>query len=210
MTTPEPYTFDPAAFGGDPTPEEVTAIAKHLACRFPADAPIPEGIPARLTAEIIAALGRLAGDPALYAGTSLSAEGDARAVVELLDGLRSADYHKPLGDLANNLLPWGALLFRTARQAAAAAGSCRLGGPGPCDGPERVQLTAHSAFGKDAEMIGCPRHIASEALKWDHRGEVELTLAGDKDPVMRVQARLSGAWTHGLVPTWTGSIEAAG
>jgi len=188
MTTATPE-FDPEAWMDmDPSPVEVRDLAAHLASVIPTAYQPPHTDTARLLDRAHVALA------ALQSAVDVPT---AQAVAEALEGLRGHAYHRPLGDLANQLVPVGWRLVRTARQAA--AGGCRLGGEGPCDSGDRVTVWVYDDLAIDQDP-GCPRHAAKEALRWDHGRSVEVFLVGADESCRATIARLNGRLSP--LPLW--------
>jgi len=190
MTTTAAAVFDPEAWPADPSAEEVRALAARLAQLIPLGYQPPKAETARLLDQAHTAL------TALAEGKDLTTH--AEAVADALERLRGHAYHRPLGDVANCLVPGGCQLVRTARQAA--AGGCRLGGKGPCEGTGRVTVWVYDDLASEQDP-GCPVHAAQEAQKWDHGRSVEVYLVGPPEACQATRAHLAGLMSP--LPRWS-------
>jgi hypothetical protein len=195
---PHPDTYLMTTWPDDPTPNEVRALAAHLADRLtqPADHHSDKG--RELLAELHAALQRLTRATALDVT-------DTEAVATRLELLRSTEYHRPLGDHANALVPTGWRLVRTARQAE--RGGCRHGGPDACDSTGlRLRVVLFDPW-CDEHDPACPWHAAQDALRWDHGRTVEVVLVGPRAACEAAQAHLHGQMSP--LPRWTATMPGA-
>ncbi|MEU1824242.1 hypothetical protein ABZ502_17665 [Streptomyces abikoensis] len=182
------HTYDHARWQDrDPSLPEVVDLARHLAARLPD--------PAQHTGRDQAAVHQLIAVVKLLPIVSdtgqhpQAIETAAKAAHNGLEILRQLDYHQPLGDAANDLLPTSAFLYRLAHRAV--NGLCRLGGSGDCVGDGRVRVFVYDPFRTESEP-GCPGHAADEARRWDHGHTVEVVLIGQPDHTRDVLLRLDG------------------
>lgn len=184
--------YDPAHWADkDPSPAEVRALAAvlrhHLGAYRPATAAEQQAL-----APVLGGLDRILDEttkPADVVPATIAVASD-------LDSLRTAYYHQPTGDLANNLLPtaWG--MRRIARKAQ--SGQCRMGGTGPCSSPDdRVTVWVFDFVGavEAGDGVGCPKHGAETALEYDHGGECEIGFTGSRQACAKTLAYLGGRLT---------------
>lgn len=195
---PKPDTYVITAWPDDPTPNEVRALAAHLAHRLPEAADDHSDKGRELLAELRTALD----DMARAKSPAIS---DAEGVATRLELLRSTEYARPLGDRANALVPTGWRLVRTARQAE--RGGCRHGGPDACDSATlRLRVVLYDPW-CDEHDPACPRHAAQDALRWDHGRTVEVVLVGPREACEAAQDHLHGQMSP--LPRWTATMPGA-
>ncbi|MEU1674823.1 hypothetical protein ABZ752_22750 [Streptomyces roseifaciens] len=183
--SPEPEWQD------DPSAAEVRYYARQLVAELPEQPNRDDKAAVRHQLEALEGLLKLTARE----GDDFASCAAATAAATAMDLLRQIDYHQAVGDAANDLLPLAMRMARTARQAERKG--CRLGGDGPCDDTGlRARVILYDAFGPDEHDPGCPDHVAGDAERWDHGGEVEVFLVGPRAACEAVLNRLGGA----LVP----------